>query len=412
MAARLRAVAWAAVPALVLLAAAGARAAELPDIRPYVHPHFGPENSAYHYTDPDSGAVGLESPSQEHALGASIGADIGRHWGLEFDLDYVKTDLLEADGSKAGDYSTASVLGQVRYRYPLMQGRLVPYLLAGGGFGFGEFSGREDFTFPVNAHDWAPLGVVGAGTDYFIEDNLALTLQARYFFGFEPEVVVGGVPQSITADAVGASVGLRVYLDSLGHGARADRSAPAVDSPERRFYIALRGGQAFFTDPDNLPGLRLDVKSGLLGNVALGANLSRHWGAEVALEYTRAQISSPTQGRVSGYPVGTIEGLLRFRYPILGGRVSPYLLAGAGAAFGESGDPDQPLAVTGFSAERDWSPIVAYGGGVEYFIEDNVAVGVEVKRIGLFETTVKQNGVPMTLAPEFVSVSAGLRIFF
>lgn len=403
---------WAAVPALLLLAAAAARAAEPPDLRPYVHFRFGYENSFYHYTEPDAGAVGLESPSQEHAFGGSLGVDIGRHWGLELGLDYAKTDLNEASGTKAGDYSTASVLGQVRYRFPLMDGRLVPYVLAGGGMGLGEFSGREDFGFRVHGHDWAPLGVVGAGAEYFFADNLALTLQARYFFGFEPEVVPEGVPQSITADAVGIDAGLRVYFDSLGSGARAKSRAPATDSAERRIYIALRGGEAYFTDTDALPGLHLDRDSGLLGNGALGVNLSRHWGAELAFEYARAQLRSPTLGRVSGYPVGSIEALARFRYPILGDRVSPYLLAGPGLAFGQSGDLDKPAGVTGFSAPTDWTAVAVFGGGVEYFVEDNVAVGIEVKRVMLFDTTVKLGGVPMTLSPDFVSVSAGLRIFF
>jgi hypothetical protein len=58
------------------------------------------------------------------------------------------------------------------------------------------------------------------------------------------------------------------------------------------------------------------------------------------------------------------------------------------------------------------SGILVIGGGAEFFIEKNVAVGFEVKYTSLFETEVTVFGQPGTLSPDYVSVSAGIRIFY
>src|SRR5690606_26894126 len=125
------------------------------------------------------------------ALGTGFGVEFGRHWAFEDSLDYVKTNLREADGSKAGDYSTAIMLGQIMYRHPLWNDRLVPFAMAGGGVGLGEFSGREAFTFDGGGSDYDALGVFGGGFDYFLVDNIALTAQAKYYFGLDPSVRLG-----------------------------------------------------------------------------------------------------------------------------------------------------------------------------------------------------------------------------
>ncbi len=97
---------------------------------------------------------------------------------------------------------------------------------------------------------------------------------------------------------------------------------------------------------------------------------------------------------------------------MFGDRFSPYVLAGGGVGFGETGDRDQPYSVTGFGGGNDVSGIAVVGGGAEYFLEKNVAVGLEVKYATLFETEVTVNGQPGELAPDYVSVTAGIRIFY
>jgi opacity protein-like surface antigen len=382
-----------------------------PALRPYLHFHYG--KAIYTLPDETSG-LELDSPSEEPALGTGFGLEFGRHWAFEYSLDYVKTNLREADGSKAGDYSTATMLGQIMYRYPVWNDRLVPFAMVGGGVALGEFSGREDFAFDGGGSDYDALGVFGGGFDYFLVDSIALTAQAKYYFGLDPGIRFQGERPDLTNDAVVLTGGLRVYLDSLGTGdrARASRSDPGRDSDALRGYMALRAGKGYYTDRHTVPGITIERSSGALGNGALGVNFNRYLGAELAIEYARAQITSSTLGSVTGYPVYTGALLGRVRYPLFDDRLSPYVLAGGGIGFGETGDRDQPFSVTGFGGDNDMSGILVIGGGAEFFIEKNVAVGFEVKYTSLFETEVTVFGQPGTLSPDFVSVSGGIRIFY
>jgi opacity protein-like surface antigen len=126
----------------------------------------------------------------------------------------------------------------------------------------------------------------------------------------------------------------------------------------------------------------------------------------------RAQLSSPVLGDISGYPVFTYTLLGRLRYPLLADRLVPFLAAGGGIGFGEIGDRDQPFAATGFSGDQESSWVAAFGAGVDYFIEDNLSVGVEAKYTTLFDTEVAVAGVPATLSPDFLALTAGVKIYY
>jgi opacity protein-like surface antigen len=382
----------------------------LVDIRPYLELRIGKDT----FTEPDSiQGLELDNHTRNPSAGMSVGVDLGRHVGVEAALDYNKTSLQQSSGVKAGDYSVTRALAQVRLRYPLWNDRLVPFLLAGGGVGLGEFSGREDFTFSGGGSGLDILGVVGGGFDYFLVDNVALSLQAKYFFDFNPDFRVDGQSRTLTADSVDLTAGLRVYLDHLGRFSEGGGpEVPATDSDRFRGYLAFRGGRGFFTNRSTAAGVEIDEVSGLLGEGAIGLNFNHNWGAEFAVNYSRAQLESPPLGDITGYPVFTCALLGRYRYPLLDGRVVPYVVAGGGIGFGEIGDRDQPFAVTQFGGDRDSSAVAALGGGVDYFIEDNVSVGIEAKYTTLFETDVTVAGVPATLSPEFVSLTAGLRIYY
>jgi opacity protein-like surface antigen len=144
-------------------------------------------------------------------------------------------------------------------------------------------------------------------------------------------------------------------------------------------------------------------------------NFNKHWSAELAFDYTRTQLRSPTLGKITGYPIWTIAALARFRYPLLNDKLSPYVLAGPGVGFGEIGDLDQPSSVTGIagkSGNQDNSFVAIFGAGIDYFIGHNVTFNVEIKRVTFFDTDIKFHGQPKTLSPEFVSVAAGIRVLF
>lgn len=405
----------------VMVASVEAWAGDSVDIRPYLQPRFGIENSFHYYTQPNAvPGASLDSPSEEPHIGATLGVDLGRYWGIELAGDYVKTNLVEASGKKAGDYAVTTLLGQLRFRYPLLQNKLVPYLLAGGGIGYGEFSGREDFSFNGGGSDTVPLGVIGGGAEYFVSQNIALGIEAKYYFDFHPKIRLSEAEerQKLTLDGVGVTMNMRVYLDQLATGRYAqlaELEPPARDSDAMRGYFSLRGGVAFLTDTDAVPGATFDSTSGPLADVSIGMNFNKHWGAELAFDYARTQLRSPTVGKITGYPIWTFAALARFRYPLLNDKLSPYILAGPGIGFGEIGDLDQPSSVTGFTGSggnQNRSIVAVFGAGVDYFIGHNVTFNIEVKRVVFFDTTVKLNGQPKTLSPEFVSLVAGIRVFF
>jgi opacity protein-like surface antigen len=382
------------------------------EIRPYLNLHLGRSL----FTNPDAVAgARLGTPSGQPTFGATLGADIGRYWSLELAFfDYVKTDLLESSGAKAGDYSLATLLGQARFRYPVWHDWLVPYILAGGGIGLGEFSGREDFSFRGGGSDTVPLGVVGAGVEYFVADNLALGIEAKHYFLFRPSFSLEGQHPELTADSIGVTAGMRVYLDRLGRGkhAQAARQLPARDSDALRGYLALRAGKALFTNPHAASGLDIENPSGILGNATVGMSFNKYLGAELAFDYARAQLTSPALGEVSGYPIWTFTALGRLRYPVLKDRLVPYLVAGGGVGFGEGGDLDKSFKVIQFEIDQDSSIVGVIGAGVEFFVEKNVAFGIELKYTTFFDTDIEVNGQPTTLSPEFVSLTAGICIFF
>jgi len=379
-------------------------------LRPYASIRYG----NYFFLESEALDVELKTPAQEQTPATTVGVDLGAHLGLELALDYTKTNLLEQNGNKAGDYSTTTLLGQLRFRYPVYSGQFVWYALLGGGAGLGEFSGREDFSFQGGGDGWAPLGIVGLGAEYFVADNIALGLESKYLFGFHPQIRLGDERPTLTADSVGVSAGMRVYFDSLAVG-RQRPKGPAVeshDTPSRRPYVALRLGRGFFTDTGTASGVEIDSLSGLLPNVAVGMNLNKYLGAELAFEYTRSQLQAKDIGDITGYPVWTFSLLARARYSIWDDRLIPYLVGGVGVGFGEPGDLDQPFDVTQFEGDQDRSFVAVVGVGIEYFLEPNVAVGVEAKHTSQFSTDFTFRGHQDTLSPDFVSLSAGLRIFF
>jgi opacity protein-like surface antigen len=245
-------------------------------------------------------------------------------------------------------------------------------------------------------------------------DNIALGVEAKYYFGFHPEIRLAEEQQKLTLDGVGATMNMRVYLDQLATGkyARFGDRRPARDSDAMRGYFSLRGGVAFLTDTDAVQNATFDDTSGPMGGVSFGMNFNKHWGAELAFDYARTQLRSPTLGKITGYPIWTFAALARFRYPLLNDKLSPYVLAGPALGFGEIGDLDQPSSMTGISGGQDNSIVAIFGAGIDYFIGHNVAFNFEIKRAAFFNTNIKLHDQSKRLSPEFVSLAAGIRVLF
>src|SRR5687768_16540979 len=112
----------------------------------------------------------------------------------------------------------------------------------------------------------------------------------------------------------------------------------AQDSDRPRYYLSLRGhGSNPFTGVHDLFG------------ASVGVNLNRYWGVELSGEgfERRLRLNSSALGE---YSVAPIVPQVRFRYPVLDGRMTPYLIAGVGAALTEFNDRKEP----GFGTSVDF----------------------------------------------------------
>ena len=387
-------------------------------IRPYLKFQIG--NS--YFANPDSvSSAQLESPSGEPSTGSTIGVNLGKYFSLELSVDFVETDLITPGGvGKVGEYAMWTVIPQARFRYPMRDDRLVPYFVIGAGWGSGEFNDRNFLNAdqPVNgSFDSTFVGAVGAGIEYFVRDSVALGVEVRHVFGFETEIEANGRPADITLDATTVGVSMRLFFDSLAidgpRGSNYLRDIAAQDSGRLRAYYALRAGAGLFTDTDSIQEARISVRTPPLYGAAIGVNFNKYWGVEFATEYTETELTSPQFGRIAEYSLWTVLGLLRLRYPILNDRLSPYMVVGGGLGFGELNDRVRGNTVEFSLDENDgMTGVAAIGVGFDYFVADNIAVGLEARHTFLFSQDSFVNQESRSLDLDHVSMTASLRVFF
>jgi len=189
--------------------------------------------------------------------------------------------------------------------------------------------------------------------------------------------------------------------------------AQAGDSDAVRPYVVMRAGGGFLRDPNKNPELGLLSPLGeAYAAASVGANINRYFGFEVATDFFETNLESSSQGKIAEYAVWTALGQVRLRYPLWGGRLTPYALLGGGILFAEINDfnvNNRSFPLTGGS---DTSFVGSVGLGIEYFIADNMALGLEAKHLFLAETDVSVAGMDRTLDMSTVLWSGGLRIYF
>jgi opacity protein-like surface antigen len=399
---------------VVLQTIPACRAADTGEVRPY----FSIRAGAPYFTNPDSvPGIKLQNFSQYPFPSVALGTNLGKYWGVEIAADFAET-VVEVPGvsDKIGEYAFWTVLGQLRLRYPVLNDRLVPYVVLGGGAGIPDFNDRNpNDAVPFGAgQDVSLIGAAGLGLEYFVADNMALGVQAKQTFGFDTKVVAAGRRGSLDLDHTYLSAGLRLYLDGIsGAGGRDGRPpARAADSDALRGYIVLRGGGAVFTNPKTSSELEISSPSSAQFGAAVGLNLDKHWGIEVGGEYWEPALTAPGVGEVAEYALWTLLGQLRYRYPVLGGQLVPYAVAGGGIGFAEINDKKVPHGVFPLESDTTTTAVASLGVGIEYFLAENFAVGVEAKHVFLFENDAEIDGRKATLDSASVLLTAGIRVLF
>jgi opacity protein-like surface antigen len=347
--------------------------------------------------------------------GASLGGNFNRYLGAELSADVFERKL-DIEGRSTGEYGIIAIVPQIRLRYPLFEGRLTPYLVAGAGVAFGEFNDRKAGTSgkSVDADRTMPVGTVGGGIEYFIADTVAVGVEVKYLIAGSQDIRIDGVSHSNPIDSLFVSFGLRLFYPE-------SPTAPPLqlqDGPLRRLYFAIRLGGAIVTNPHISSEIEVQPEPPAIGPLnqyfggAFGLDFGRYFGVEVTFEGYEANLEVKGVGSVTEYAVYAIVPQARLRYPLIDGRLVPYLLAGVGGAIGELNDPKPKGAEVRPQGSSGLGLAVAVGGGLEYLVTRNVAVGLEAKYLYTRGITLKLPGGQTheaNLSP--VLLSLGLRVY-
>jgi opacity protein-like surface antigen len=112
-----------------------------------------------------------------------------------------------------------AAIPQFRFRYPLLNGALQPYVLGGVGIGYGEFNDRKPAgaTVQVSGDQAYTLAAsLGAGVDYFLMRNIALAFETKFLTVRDQTIKINDGPtQKGNINAFLFSLGLRIFLGEL-----------------------------------------------------------------------------------------------------------------------------------------------------------------------------------------------------
>jgi hypothetical protein len=116
-----------------------------------------------------------------------------------------------------GEYAVYTVVPQIRLRYPMLGGRVVPYLLGGVGISYAEFNDRKPHGLHarVDGTDYGIALATGVGLEYFVTNNIALGLETRYQTSQGHQLRLADRTHNVHVDAVLITAGVRIYLGTL-----------------------------------------------------------------------------------------------------------------------------------------------------------------------------------------------------
>jgi opacity protein-like surface antigen len=328
--------------------------------------------------------------------GLSLGANLDRYWGLELSADTFERRV-KSGGRTLGELGVVALVPQLRLRYPFLDDRLVPYLVAGVGVAFTDFNDRKPITPRVSiegAEQTRLVGTVGAGVEYYFADNLAVGVEVKYLIADDTTLRINGARESQQVASLFTTLGLRLLIPE--HRPQPP-VAPGEPAPQR-LYLGARVGAAISTDTDAFSNVDIRPEPPAYfgtGNqffgVALGVDFGRYLGVEVAAEGYEVILATSALGSLTEMAVYSIIPQLRVRYPLYGGRLAPYAIGGVGASYAEKNDTKQPGADLDIETST-WGLAAAVGAGVEYFVASNIAVGLEARYLTHRGHTIQING--------------------
>ena len=298
----------------------------------------------------------------------SVGMNFDLHWGAE-----LAGDAFELN-QDYGEISVNCFLPQLRFRYPLLKRRLVPYALVGVGGTFMQFNDAkgEATGQSVHAEGWRPAATLGAGLEYFLTDSITFAVEGKYLWAGSLDVELPSRTATANPSTFLATIGLRAYFDE-----NQPRPFAAYDAETAmRVAFGAHYGGAILLDNNIGKGLSLvsepaaywDTVNQAAG-LTLSADFGENWGVDLQLGGFEPRLRLEGIGDVGEYATFCALPMARLRLPVAEGRIVPYFTAGVGAMFSEFNDSHHRIDVDA----KGFHPVVAVGGGVEYFIHRSVS---------------------------------------
>lgn len=152
------------------------------------------------------------------------------------------------------------------------------------------------------------------------------------------------------------------------------------------------------------------TKANDVGSLSIGANLQRYFGVELAVDRYELTLR---QGDVRAGEVSLISFVpqARLRYPLLGDRLVPYLILGAGAATTQINDTGTDVAWVGGGTTRARA-VGSFGGGIEWYFSEDVALGVEGKYFLVGDQTFDARGEDTSVNLSAGILTWGMRVLY
>ena len=398
----------------VLGIGSSAAAQDTDQLRGYLQARAGP----FVLTDPKF-INGVEADRIQDAFGVSVGVNLNRYFGVEIAGDMYEPTIQFSGGNAAGlsgdiaEYKVWTLIPQVRLRYPLLDGRLSPYVLGGVGVSFVQINDRKPpaYGIALSGSNTSVAVAVGLGIEYFLLNNLAVGVEAKYLYAGEHDLRVGSLSGKANPSALLTTIGFRVLWPEA---TAPDRPAPAVSPPDPdriRGYFQARFGGAFFPSPNLIGNVETDTAQLGFG-MSIGADLNRYFGVELAADTTETDLNFAGQGKFGEYALWSLIPQVRVRYALLGGLLVPYAVGGVGVGFTEFSDAAPRVQGVKITA-KGTSIVGSIGAGIEYFIASNLAVGLDLKYLiwGSQEFAI-DGQVSGNVHPNTLYTSVGLRIMF
>jgi len=313
-----------------------------------------------------------------------LGLNLGRHLGFELAMDQYQM-FLDVETARVADLSVRTFTPLVRLRYPLFDDTLTPYVIGGTGIALTQVNDSASPLIWADGNtDTRAATSVGLGIEYFLRDNIAFGAEGKYLILGSGEYQAKSTQQSLDLDVGLLTFGFRLYYPEL-------HPSPEGSSPNRvhkcRFYGGLLTGGAMNPARPIFPGVISGPGQAIFGSRFtvlfggfFGLDIGPYLGVEVTFANYKDTLALPNVGPIGKYTVFPVLIEPRLRYPLMNGRLEPYLRGGVG---GEHAEPDKANedALSEKVSATSLCVIGAIGAGAQYFVMDDIALAAEVKYV-------------------------------